>query len=284
MTNCADGHALDRTVDSVSGFRAPGRGGRRGDRPPAPTCAFRRDGQSLRAEPDDRAAGVRGAAPARHPGADRRAPDGASRSIASCRISRAAGATYISFHPEASEHVDRTIAADPRAWLQARAGVQSGHAARLARLHARQARPGAADVGQPGLRRPAVHSRACCRRSPRCAGACAPAGATCASKWTAASRSTTSPRRRAPAPIPSSPARRSSAARTTPRRSRHCARRIARRRCRLTRSPSGYSSSSSSSSSSSTSGAGGHRPWRGGHRRRAGRHDRPGASSSSGAH
>ena len=70
---------------------------------------LRRDGQSLRAEPHDRAAGVRGAAQARRQGADRRAPDGRSRWTASFRTSRRPGATWISFHPEASEHVDRTI-------------------------------------------------------------------------------------------------------------------------------------------------------------------------------
>ncbi len=48
--------------------------------------------------------------------------------------------------------------ADPRARLPSGAGAQPRHAAGLARLHAREARPGAADVGQPGLRRPAVHA------------------------------------------------------------------------------------------------------------------------------
>ena len=50
--------------------------------------------------------------------------------------------------------------ADPRERLQARAGVQSGDAARLARSRARQAGHGVADVGQPGLRRPEVHPAA----------------------------------------------------------------------------------------------------------------------------
>ena len=40
-----------------------------------------------------------------------------------------AGATYITFHPEASEHVDRTHRADPRVGLPAWPGVQSGDAA-----------------------------------------------------------------------------------------------------------------------------------------------------------
>ncbi len=47
-----------------------------------------------------------------------------------------AGAAIISFHPEASEHVDRTIGADPRLRLQGGPRVQSGHAARLARPRA----------------------------------------------------------------------------------------------------------------------------------------------------
>ena len=43
-----------------------------------------------------------------------------------------AGANIISFHPEASEHVDRTIGLIQEHRLQGRAGVQSGDAARTA--------------------------------------------------------------------------------------------------------------------------------------------------------
>ena len=39
-----------------------------------------------------------------------------------------AGANIISFHPEASDHVDRTIAPHPRARLQGRPGAQPGDA------------------------------------------------------------------------------------------------------------------------------------------------------------
>ena len=48
--------------------------------------------------------------------------------------------------------------ADQVAWLQGRAGVESGHAGRRARLGAGRPGPGAADVGQPGFRRPGLHS------------------------------------------------------------------------------------------------------------------------------
>ena len=68
-----------------------------------------------------------------------------------------AGATWITFHPEASEHVDRTHRADPRARLPARPGVQPGDAAQLARPRDPQDRHGADHVGEPGLRRPEVH-------------------------------------------------------------------------------------------------------------------------------
>jgi ribulose-phosphate 3-epimerase len=40
-----------------------------------------------------------------------------------------AGATYITFHPEASEHVDRTHRPDSRMRLQAGPGLQPRHAA-----------------------------------------------------------------------------------------------------------------------------------------------------------
>ena len=70
-----------------------------------------------------------------------------------------AGATYISFHPEASEHVDRTIE------LIREHGCKPGLVLNPATpldcldytLH--EARPGAADVGEPGLRRAEVHPR-----------------------------------------------------------------------------------------------------------------------------
>ena len=80
-----------------------------------------------------------------------------------------AGASVISFHPEASEHVASHHPADPGEGLQGRPGVQSGDAARCARPRARRARPGADHVGEPRLRRPELHSR---RRWTSCA-ACA---------------------------------------------------------------------------------------------------------------
>ena len=77
----------------------------------------------------------------------------------------AAGATYITFHPEASEHVDRTIELIREQGCKPGLVFNPGHAARLPRLHAREARPGAADVGEPGLRRPEVHPQRACASS-----------------------------------------------------------------------------------------------------------------------
>ena len=69
-----------------------------------------------------------------------------------------AGATYISFHPEASEHVDRTIE------LIREHGCKPGLVLNPATpidyldYTLPKARPGAADVGQSRLRRAEVHS------------------------------------------------------------------------------------------------------------------------------
>ena len=73
-----------------------------------------------------------------------------------------AGATWISFHPEASEHVDRTIGLIRDIGCRPGPGAEPGDAAELARSRAREDRPGAADVGEPGLRRPEVHPSRCC--------------------------------------------------------------------------------------------------------------------------
>ena len=101
------------------------------------------------------------------------------------------------------------------AGLQGGTGAQSGHAGVVARPHPRKARPGAAHVGEPRLRRAAVHPPRCCRRSPRCAGGSTLYAKISGSRSTAGSRPTTSRKSPAPAPTPSSPARRSSARRTT---------------------------------------------------------------------
>ncbi len=76
-----------------------------------------------------------------------------------------AGAAIVSFHPEASEHVDRTIGLIHDCGCKAGLGPQPGDAARVARSHAREARPRARDVRESGLRRAVVHSR---RRSRSC--------------------------------------------------------------------------------------------------------------------
>ena len=97
-----------------------------------------------------------------------------------------AGASIISFHPEASEHIDRTIGLIHEQGCQAGPGVQSGHAARLPRPHAAPARPGADHVGEPGLRRAEVHSPARSTSCAKCADASMPRAARCGWKSTAA--------------------------------------------------------------------------------------------------
>ena len=101
---------LDRPLDSVRRLRPPRRGSRCGAGGRRRSHPLRRDGQSLRARisPSARWCARRCASTACtapidvhlmvRP-VDRIVPDFA-----------AAGATYISFHPEATEHVDRTIA------------------------------------------------------------------------------------------------------------------------------------------------------------------------------
>ena len=125
-----------------------------------------------------------------------------------------AGATSISFHPEATQHVDRTIQHIRDSGCKPGSGIQSGDPAQLAGLRDRQDRYGVADVGQPGIRRTEIHSAGAGRSSPRRARESRRAAATSGWKSTAGSRwrmPRRSPRR---APIPSSPARPSSAAPT----------------------------------------------------------------------
>ena len=82
-----------------------------------------------------------------------------------------AGANIISFHPEATEHVDRTIGLIQESGCKA--GLVFNPATPLDWLDHTlgQARPRADHVGQPGLRRAAVHPRARSTSCARCAGA-----------------------------------------------------------------------------------------------------------------
>ena len=77
-----------------------------------------------------------------------------------------AGATYVSFHPEASAHVDRTIALIRDCGLPARARAQPRDAGRLARLDDRQAGSRAADGGES---RASAASRSSRKRWTSCA-------------------------------------------------------------------------------------------------------------------
>jgi ribulose-phosphate 3-epimerase len=66
-----------------------------------------------------------------------------------------AGASYISFHPEATQHVDRTIQLIRDSGCKP--GLQSRDAVELAGLRNGQDRSHPDHVGQSGLRRPKVH-------------------------------------------------------------------------------------------------------------------------------
>ena len=80
-----------------------------------------------------------------------------------------AGATYITFHPEASEHVDRTIGLIRENGCRPGLVFNPATPLELARSRARQDRHGAADVGEPGLRRPVVHPVGAAEDRARCA-------------------------------------------------------------------------------------------------------------------
>ena len=154
--DCEHGPRLDSPVDSVGRLRAPRRGGRCGARRRRRPHSLRRDGQSLRAESHHRADGVRGPAPPRGQGADRRAPDGAPGGPHRAGLRR--GRRDLHHLPPGSQRARRSHhRADSRAWLPARPGVQSRDAARLARLHARAHRHGADHVGESRIRRPGIH-------------------------------------------------------------------------------------------------------------------------------
>ncbi len=96
-----------------------------------------------------------------------------------------AGAAIISFHPEASEHVDRTLSLIRDVGLQGGAGVQSRHAARLAGPRHGQGGPDPHHVGEPGLRRAVVHRLGAAQDRARRASASRPRGATSGSRSTA---------------------------------------------------------------------------------------------------
>ena len=92
-----------------------------------------------------------------HQGADRRAPDGEAGGPHRPRF-RQAGANIISFHPEASEHVDRTIGLIHESGCKAGLVFNPATPLVVSRPRAAPARPGADHVGQSRIRRAAVHS------------------------------------------------------------------------------------------------------------------------------
>ena len=100
-----------------------------------------------------------------------------------------AGANIISFHPEASEHVDRTIELIRDSGC--RPGLVFNPATPLvvARPHARVDRPRPHHVGEPRLRRAEIHSGRARQASRGARGASTSRqrgpDARCCSKWTA---------------------------------------------------------------------------------------------------
>src|SRR6476646_5969928 len=149
-------HAFpDSPEHSFRGLRAPGRGGAgRGEGGRGPD-SLRRDGQPLRPEPHRRTAGVRiDQAPRERPA--RCPPDGPAGRPPGPGL-RQGGRQHHQLPPRGLRPRRSHALAHPRARLQGGAGVQSGDAARLARPRARQSRSRAAHVGEPRVRRPAVH-------------------------------------------------------------------------------------------------------------------------------
>ena len=126
-----------------------------------------------------------------------------------------AGATIISFHPEATAARRSHHRTHPRLGLQTGSGFQSGDLAQLVGLRDRQDRRDPADVGQPGIRRTEIHSPGSARNSPRRGRESRRAAATFGWRSTAGSRWRMRPKSPGRVPIPSSPGRRSSAVPTT---------------------------------------------------------------------
>jgi ribulose-phosphate 3-epimerase len=118
----------------------------------------------------------------------------------------AAGASLISFHPEASEHIDRSLQLIRDSGCKA--GLVFNPATPLHHLDYVMDRVDLILIMSvnPGFGGQSFLPR-CCRKSARRVSAYAPAVATSACRSMAGSRSTTSPRSRPPAPTPSSPAR-----------------------------------------------------------------------------
>ena len=79
-----------------------------------------------------------------------------------------AGATYITFHPEASEHVDRTIGLIKESGCKAGLVFNPATPLDVSRIHAAEARHGVADVGEPRFRRAEIHPL-CAGQGTRCA-------------------------------------------------------------------------------------------------------------------
>ena len=180
-------------------------------------AARRRHGQPLRAEPDARPAGRRGARWRRSPTAGRLPPDDRGPRPVGTGVRR--GRCRLGHLPRRGGRCPGAagpVAARRRS--ARRHGPQARHPDRAVRRPAARDRHGAADDRRAGIRRPVVPRRRACRRS-AAPGSCCVAGttSTCGCRSTAAS--TPAPSRSPPRPAPtcSSPARRCTAPTTRPR-------------------------------------------------------------------
>ena len=117
--------------------------------------------------------GLPGAAQAQ-PRAHRRAPDGAARWTRWRRPSAKAGADLVSFHPDASTHVDRTLQLIKAEGKQAGLVFNPADAAGRAGVGDRQGRPDPHHEREPRLRRGRASSTARCARSRRRASSSMP--------------------------------------------------------------------------------------------------------------
>ena len=111
--------------------RPAARAGGAGDRRRRRVDPRGRDGRALRAQPHVRRAAHPGA-PAAHRPAARRPPDGASSPEHYIAEYADAGASVFTFHPEATVHVQRQLAAVRERGHAGRPRAQPGHAARAA--------------------------------------------------------------------------------------------------------------------------------------------------------
>ena len=146
----------DRPLDPVGGLRPAGRGGARHRPGRLRLGARRRHGRPFRAQHHHRARRGGRHPPAHQEGARRAPDDRAGRSL-----HRGVRQGRLRHHHRArgSRPASRPLAAaDPLARQEGRRLAHAADAGERDRLRARPARPDPGDDGEPGLRRPGLHS------------------------------------------------------------------------------------------------------------------------------